>query len=59
MYRLPKDVVNVINEVMEYESELLVPNIDNHIFTNNIGIDDNRGDDEENDMAMNVAGVMV
>jgi hypothetical protein len=57
--RLPEAVVNVIDEVMKYEPELLVPNINDHIFTNNEGVDDDGGDDKENDMAMNVAGVMV
>ncbi len=44
---------------MEYEPESLVPNIDDHIFTNDEGIDDNGGNDKEQDMAMNVAGVLV
>jgi hypothetical protein len=44
---------------MEYEPESLVPNIDDHISTNDEGIDDNGGNDEEQDMAMNIAGVLV
>ena len=56
---MPEGIHNLINKVMEYEPESLVPNIDNHIFTNDEGIDDNGGNDKEQDMAMNVAGVLV
>ena len=40
-------VDNVIDEVMEYEPELLVPNIDDHIFAGDDSDDKDGGDDEE------------
>jgi hypothetical protein len=58
---LPKGVHDLINEVMEYEPESLVPNIDDHVFTNEEGIDDNGADDddEEQDLSVDVGGEMV
>ena len=46
---------------MEYEPESLVPNIDDHVFTNEEGIDDNGADDEneEQDLSVDVGGEMV
>ena len=35
---LPENVHVVIDEVMEYEPESLVPNIDDHIFSDEEGI---------------------
>jgi hypothetical protein len=57
--RLPEDVHDVIDEVMEYEPESLVPNIDDHVFSNDEGIDDNRAYDEEQELSVNVGGVIV
>ncbi len=37
--KLPEGVDNVIDEVMEYEPEMLVPNIDDHIFPDDDEID--------------------
>ncbi len=46
---------------MEYEPKSLVPNIDDHVFTNEEGIDDNGADDEneEQDLSVDVGGEMV
>jgi hypothetical protein len=57
--RLPEDVHDVIDEVMEYEPESLVPNIDDHVFSNDEGIDDNGAYDEEQELSVNVGGVIV
>ena len=57
--QLPENLHDDIDEVMEYEPELLVPNIDNHIFSDEEGIDDNGADDEEQDLAVDVGGEMV
>ena len=59
MKGLPEDVHDVINEVMEYEPESLVPNIDDHVFSNDEGIDDNGADDEEQELSVDVGGVIV
>ena len=59
MEQLPENLHDDIDEVMEYEPELLVPNIDNHIFSDEEGIDDNGADDEEQDLAVDVGGEMV
>ena len=45
--RFADEVKNVIDEVMEYEPELLVPNIDDHIFAGDDSDDKDGGDDEE------------
>ena len=55
----PEDVHDVINEVMEYEPKLLIPNIDNHVFSTDEGIDDNGANDEEQELSVNVGGVIV
>ena len=39
---VPEGINNVIDEVMEYEPEILVPDIDDHVFTNEDGIDDDK-----------------
>jgi hypothetical protein len=46
---------------LEYEPKSLVPNIDDHVFTNEEGIDDNGADDEneEQDLSVDVGGEMV
>jgi hypothetical protein len=49
----------VIDEVMEYEPEILVPDIDDHVFTNEDGVDDNGMDDEEQEMTMEIGGLMM
>ena len=49
-------VDDVIDEVMEYEPESLVPNIDDVIFASDDGVDDDGADDEEEDLAINVSG---
>ena len=41
---------------MEYELELLVPNIDDHTFTNDKGVDEDGDDDEGQELAVNVGG---
>ncbi len=55
---LPEGVDDIINEVMEYEPEMLVPNIDNHIFPNDDEIDDETGYDKEDLTSMNDAGIV-
>ena len=57
--QLPENLHDIIDEVMEYEPKLLVPNIDDHIFSDEEGIDDNGADDEEQDLAVDVGGEMV
>jgi hypothetical protein len=56
---VPKGINNVINEVMEYEPEILVPDIDDHVFTNEDGVDDDGSDDEEQEMTMKIGGLMT
>jgi hypothetical protein len=43
---------------MEYEPEMLVPNIDDHIFPDDDEIDDEIGNDEEEVTLMNDAGIV-
>ena len=59
MEGLPEDAHDVIDKVMEYEPKLLVPNIDDHVFSNDEGIDDNRPNDEEHELSVNVGGEIV
>jgi hypothetical protein len=49
----------VINEVMEYKPEILVPDIDDHVFTNEDGVNDDGSDDEEQEMTMEIGGLMT
>jgi hypothetical protein len=56
---VPKGINNVINEVMEYEPKILVPDIDDHVFTNEDGVDDDGSDDEEQEMTMKIGGLMT
>jgi hypothetical protein len=50
----------VIDEVMEYEPKILVPDIDDHVFTNaEDGVDDDGNDDEEQEMTMEIGGLMT
>ena len=49
----------MIDEIMEYEPKILVPDIDDHVFTNEDGIDDDGADDEEQEMTMEISGVMT
>ncbi len=44
---------------MEYEPEYLVPVIDDHMFSNEDGADDDGADDEEQEMTMEIGGVMT
>jgi len=56
---VPKGINDVIDEVMEYEPKILVPDIDNHVFTNEDGVNDNGRDDEEQEMTMEIGGVLT
>jgi hypothetical protein len=56
---VPEGINDVINEVMEYEPEILVPDIDDHVFTNEDGVDDDGSDDEEQEMTMEIGGLMT
>ena len=49
----------MIDEITEYEPKILVPDIDDHVFTNEDGIDDDGADDEEQEMTMEISGVMT
>jgi hypothetical protein len=49
--KVPKGINNVIDEIMEYEHRISVPNIDNHVCCNEDGIDDDGADDEEQEMS--------
>ena len=53
-------VINdVIDEGMKYEPKILVPDIDDLVFTNEDGVDDNGMDDEEQEMTMEIGGLMT
>ena len=56
---VPEGKNNVIDEVMEYEPDVLVPDIDNHVFTNEDDIDDDGIDGEEQEMTMEIGGLMT
>jgi hypothetical protein len=45
--------------VMEYEPESLVPNIDDHIFAGDDCDDKDGGDDEEQELTLDVDGAML
>ena len=47
------------NEIMEYKPKIFVPGIDNHVFCNEDGIDDDGDADEEEEMIMEISGVMT
>ena len=49
----------MIDEIMEYEPEILVPDIDNHVFSNKDSIDDDGADNEEQEITMEISGVMT
>ena len=49
----------MIDENMEYKPKILVPNIDNHVFSNEDGINDDGDDNEEQEMTMEISGVMT
>ena len=56
--KAPKGITNVIDKIMEYEPKILVPDIDNHVFSNEDGIGDDEADNEEQEMTMEISGVM-
>jgi hypothetical protein len=49
----------VIDEIMEYEPEILVPDIDDHVFSNEDSIDDDGADNEEQEITMEISAVMT
>ena len=49
----------MIDEIMEYEPKILVPNIDDHVFSNEDSINDDGADNKEQEMTMEVSGVMT
>jgi len=57
--KVPEGINDVIDEIMEYEPEMLVPDINDHVFSNEDGIDDDGADDEEQEMTMEISGVMT
>ena len=44
---------------MEYEHEILIPDIDDRVFTNEDGVDHDGNDDEEQEMAIDIGGLMM
>ncbi len=50
--------VSLFNEDVEYEPEMLVPNIDGHLFPNDDENDDETGNDKEEVTPMNDAGIV-
>ena len=58
-FAIPEGINNVIDEVMEYEPDVLVPDIDDHVFTNEDDIDDDGIDGEEQEMTMEIGGLMT
>jgi len=56
---VPEGINDVIDEVMEYEPDILLPDIDDHVFTNEDGINDDGMDDEEQEMTMEIGGLMA
>jgi hypothetical protein len=56
---VPEGINDVIDEVMEYKPEILVPNIDDHVFTNEDGVDDDGMDDKEQEMTMEIGRLMT
>jgi len=57
--KVPKGINNVIDEIMEYKPEILVPDIDDHVFSNEDGINDDGADNEEQEMTMEISRVMT
>ena len=49
----------MIDKVMEYEHKILATDIDDHVFTSEDGVDDNGMDDEEQEMTMEIGGLMT
>jgi len=56
---VPEGINDVIDEVMEYEPDILLPAIDDHVFTNEDGINDDGMDGEEQEMTMEIGGLMT
>ena len=56
---VPEGINDVIDEVMEYEPDVLVPDIDDHVFTNEDNIDDDGIDGEEQETTMEIGGLMT
>ena len=54
---VPEGIDNVIDEVMEYEPEIMVPDIDEHVFAADDDVDDDGRDVDEQEMTMEVGGV--
>jgi hypothetical protein len=57
--KVPEGINDVIDEIMEYEPKILIPDIDDHVFNNEDGIDDDGDDNEEQEMTMEISGVMT
>ena len=57
--KVPEGIDDVIDEVMEYEPEIMVPDIDEHVFAPDDDVDEDGGDDDEQDMTMEVGGVVM
>ena len=57
-HKVPEGINDVIDEIMEY-ADILVPDIDNHVFSKEDGIDDDGADYEEQEMTMKIGRVMI
>jgi hypothetical protein len=49
----------VIDEIMEYKPKNLVPNINDHVLSNEDGINDDGADNKEQEMTMEISRVMT
>ena len=56
---VPEGINDVIDEVMEYDPDILLPDINDHVFPNEDDIDDDGMDDEEQEMTMEIGGLMT
>ena len=53
--KVPEGINDVIDEIMEYKTEILVPDIDDHMFRNDDGIYDDGDDNKEQEMTMEIS----
>jgi hypothetical protein len=57
--KVTEGINGVIDEIMEYEPGILVPDIDDHMFSNEDSIDDDGADDKEQEITMEISRVMT
>ena len=56
---VPEGINDVIDKVMEYEHKILATDIDDHVFTNEYGVDNDGSDDKEQEMTMEIGELMT